>query len=593
MQISFRKQLWDRTGFCASLFLFLYLFGSMLLPLYSGIDNYLISLVTNGVYSNKDNYVIFLHPFLCGSIKWLHNLLPFADVYLLLTEILTAIGVWIFSYCTLELSSTYYQKFYSQVILYALVMYKTSRCFDNFTITAVFFFCVGIILIGYALLRYNGVHRIRIIVCSILYIAFGYMWRSDAAIMGVPYLGVVLFTCYVILWQRNSTYKRPENYTSFIRKDIILHCSCIFIVVMLVFGGLMIINTIVHTSSYYCNAVAYNNTRSYLTDYSQTWAEIADAPNDSNVTENDTKVAATMFLADTENLTLERLQKIAEHASKDIIPIPSIEYVYVMLMSMTIFCPTFAILELVSLLTILFSKYNRYQKISIILIFLSYCCYSTYFIHIGRVLPRVYSGLYYYIFVAVMIILSERSPLQCINESKTLLQNKCRVVINSFSLIIIIFVSIVQLALVMKHCKPMQLALTANYNNDNVVDQNWQEDDNLYVWEVYSLDETLMKDYMNTGKLYSCNFIKHNIPSGEWIYGQRYFEDYLTWSKIGNPLKALLTRKNTYYVGTDKSIKIVQTYIREHCSDKYNAVRVRDYQGLDKKIYSVWKFTRE
>ena len=38
------------------------------------------------------------------------------------------------------------------------------------------------------------------------------------------------------------------------------------------------------------------------------------------------------------------------------------------------------------------------------------------------------------------------------------------------------------------------------------------------------------------------DFIQHNIPAGEWIYVQRYFDDYLTWSGIGDPLQALLSR---------------------------------------------------
>ena len=66
----------------------------------SGIDGYLISMVSNGCYS-ENNYCMFIHPLLsyvCGKLSYI---LPYADCYSLII-ILGCSGSNFLSYCDCE-----------------------------------------------------------------------------------------------------------------------------------------------------------------------------------------------------------------------------------------------------------------------------------------------------------------------------------------------------------------------------------------------------------------------------------------------------------------------------------------------------------
>lgn len=586
-----KKSLWDRTGFCASLFLFLYIVGSMALPLYSGVDNYLISLVTNGVYSNSDNYVMYTHPILCYCIWCLHSLLPTADCYLLINEILSAIGVWILSYCVLELAPSKLFKHCGQIVLYALVMYKSSRCFDNFTVSAVFFVCVGIVAICYSLLKFHGSNKLVWLICGVAFIDIGYMWRADGALMGIPYFLFAIIVCYIILCLKD---KPSDNFANLVKgpinREYLFMCLAPFLIVLITLIPFAAINKTVQMSDKYKYAVEYNNVRSEIVDYRHTWKDLSDSFDGHNVTTNDATAAMKMFLADTNYMTANRLKEINAHSAKQTYELFSYDYFVMLIMSTTIFCPTFAIIGILCFLMIAFSGYRSWQKIACLLIYLSYACYSTFFICLGRTLPRIYSGLYYYMFIVIVIILSSRIQTNNRMPDKTIVC-KIKNIMASLGVLAITGVVVFQTAIVMKNATSMQLCLSADIANDDIA-SDWQQGDDLYIWDVYSLDKTLMKDHMSLGKLYSRDFIQHNIPAGEWIYGQRYFDDYLTWSGIGDPLQALLSREDTYYVGTEESVKIAEAYIQEHCKNRYKATKVKDYHAPNNKVYGVWKFAR-
>ena len=61
--------------------------------LYSNVDNFNISLVTNGLF-DKDGYTYYLHPWLCKFINILANILPKADAYVLLMHTLLFVCIW-------------------------------------------------------------------------------------------------------------------------------------------------------------------------------------------------------------------------------------------------------------------------------------------------------------------------------------------------------------------------------------------------------------------------------------------------------------------------------------------------------------------
>ena len=42
--------------------------------------------------------------------------------------------------------------------------------------------------------------------------------------------------------------------------------------------------------------------------------------------------------------------------------------------------------------------------------------------------------------------------------------------------------------------------------------------------------------------------MRNNITTGNWIYGQNYYNEYLVENDWGNPVQALLSSDNIYYV---------------------------------------------
>ena len=90
---------------------------------------------------------------------------------------------------------------------------------------------------------------------------------------------------------------------------------------------------------------------------------------------------------------------------------------------------------------------------------------------------------------------------------------------------------------------------------------------------------------MEMGKLPTKEFMLHNIPAGDWTYGQPYFNELLINIDAENPALALLERKHTYYVDDDCSF--VLQYLREHYGIDIKAEQV----GIINNV-PVWQFSR-
>lgn len=550
---------------CASIFTLIYFFISMLQPLYYGIDNYLISLVTNGIYG-QNNYVVFLHPFLCYFLKFLHLLLPAADVYVLLNEILSVCGIWIISYYIYKLSDSRFKRICSYLIFGILVYFKSARCFNNFTMTAVFFICVGMIVLFSILLdQPHNFSDICYCVIGTFYIAMGFMWRQDAGIMGIPYI-LFIFLCLYL--SQNSKGRRT-----------LLKKSRFLIISMIIIAGLIGTNYCWQHSEKYQESVKYNNARSTIVDYTHSWSN--ELPDD--ISENDIKCAEQMYLFDTDQFNRSYLETLTKYEIRDTIKIPSMDYLQMLFYSITIFFPMASISCVIIFLLVVFSKYDLEKKIEVFLLLGSYCCYATYFIYIGRILPRIYACIYFYIFTSVLLILYQ--------TSKGFLekQKHCRTCRKSKYLVVCILgISLsVELYLVMQNISPIQSVLCANIDNATVIEQSEKSSD-LYLWNVRTFDDICMKAHMKAGKLYSEEFIQHNLPAGEWIYGTDYFKEYLHRLDILNPAQALMDREHTYFVGTEEQNIIVETYLNEHYDQRYKGIIVSNYNQNDD--LKIWKY---
>lgn len=76
-------------------------------------------------------------------------------------------------------------------------------------------------------------------------------------------------------------------------------------------------------------------------------------------------------------------------------------------------------------------------------------------------------------------------------------------------------------------------------------------------WHAYIPVESML-----TGRLPSREVLRHNIPLGDWVYGQPYFTELLESVHAVNPAKALLERQNTWVAGGSQ--QLVEEYLCEH-----------------------------
>ena len=184
------KKIFNAPHFLASIMTVLCLIIQSKISLYcSGIDGYLISIVSNGCYS-ENNYCMFIHPLLsyvCGKLSYI---LPYVDCYSLI----------IISFMTFCLFCLYYVIF-SQVKLFYIraVLVLTVICFVfssnngltmRFTVQAGFCMFVGLLLISVSFHDENKKYVIPGVLCAM----FGCMIREQAAYTLVPFF--VLLLCY-------------------------------------------------------------------------------------------------------------------------------------------------------------------------------------------------------------------------------------------------------------------------------------------------------------------------------------------------------------------------------------------------------------
>lgn len=88
---------------------------------------------------------------------------------------------------------------------------------------------------------------------------------------------------------------------------------------------------------------------------------------------------------------------------------------------------------------------------------------------------------------------------------------------------------------------------------------------------------------MEQGKLPSEKFLKHNLPVGDWIYGQVYFNNHLKEVNAKNPVKALIERDDVYYVSGDASFLL--EYLQEHYRNDIEVKQCGEINNIP-----IWSF---
>lgn len=530
-------------------------------PLYTQVDNYLASLVTNRIY-DSDNYCMFLNPVLCRIVGMLQKLVPDGDAFTLFSRLMILAGIWYLGYFAARTLRRNSELACAYLILFMLVI-NASLFFDYFTIWAAFFSFVGMILLLY------GVRHERKwsdTAAGTWFLCCGILWRVESAAIFVPFIALELFVEFVF------ASKTKDERFSFVRRAcgaLGAAALCGLVLLSIDFGF--------KHSEKYKYGVDYNNAVSAVVDFPMEDYELVKdlLP---GVSRNDYESLQVRLYADTDRVTTEYSRKIGEAGSVHAVSLSvkgileSGRTLLGMMMGSKKTLFYWGLLFLFLLLIVL-SDVKWYYKLEM---FFTYCgawLIMLYFSFVGRIPLRVINSVTYAVFGMVLLLfLAEEWKSEKVNLKW----------MKGFLFAAAAAVACMD-TLTYDFVSP-QSVVRAKKGADESRWQSTYEEGVLYLWQTNEYVQRPMRDFIDQGKLMTEEFLEHNLCYGEWTYGQVYFQNYLERLGVPNPMKALLDREETYYVAEDSNL--VLTYLREHFDEGVEVSQTGEIDGIP-----VWKFT--
>lgn len=534
------------------------------------VDDSIVSMIVNGLYSSE-NYCFYLHPLLCAAIKIFGRIFPYADSFRAICFIVFPFSVFMLGFCVLKYARGHIDRAVLLILLTAFILSNIINY--TYTLTAVYYTAVG-----FALLSCGAVQKSKALaLAGTLFAVFGIMLRDLAGYLILPFAALDLLT------KAAEEIRCKHHSLNDTLKSLLPYYIPIIIIILLLGTS----KALVDSSPKYKEAAAYNHARTVLYDYpNRSYAEIARfCP---NATENDYTAAANLVLLDTERMDTAFLQELAAHSYTGGYKLSELGIFDVIKYLMFIKADEFYLnitiyISYILFIYVLLSKTGNMQKAAAVLAVLGHFVISAFFVYRGRFVERVSLSLTIgciYIFSAIIL-----SPLKKSGSKPQYarLKTALSAVICLAAAVLLAF-SVKFYASFAFSAEPNNV-FNAKLNADDSPFGFTYTDDSLYVWDVEAYDLAALSYFSMQNKLPTKRFLEHNIPHGEWTYGQLYMKDHLKRINAENPLNALITRDNAFYIAKDP--KIVETYINEHISKDIHAVCVAEYGE-----YYVWHFEK-
>ncbi len=276
--------------------------------LYFSSDNFDISLILNGYYATP--FSQYQHPLFC-VIAWLLSvIMPFADSFHLLLRLSVFAGTIGLTYIMLDepLSVEFKQRsindhlrillavFFPVTIQSAYLLYYT-----NYTVSA-----GGIVFLGFMILAYaSKLEKGRFwIVLGTAVVCMGFMIRREPGMLFIPFAAVLAVTS-VLAAGRKDKEAREKALLSL--KKYLLPVTAAVIVLL---GSQYAMNMF----EPFASAKRYNDARTTVEDYdTKNWKELEGDPGFS---EADYQAAKWWVLCDTDNMTADKLEMIADAGNR-------------------------------------------------------------------------------------------------------------------------------------------------------------------------------------------------------------------------------------------------------------------------------------
>ena len=542
------------TGIC-------FLFGLFQI-VYLNVDNYLLSMVINKIY-DQDHYCMFVNPVVCWIGGFLHDFLPNADGYLLLTRVLLLAAIWCLGCLMAQMLHGGRELLGGYFLLFLLVV-NASLFFDYFTIWAAFFCSVGMLLLLHQMKR--DADQIQI-VTGTLFLVCGFLWRIESALLILPFLGLHLFI--VCIFDASGKEQRISHLK---KAGKILFPSVLLVII------LCGIDYSYKHSEKYADGVAYNNAISTIIDFPMNdFEEVEEFLQD--VSQNDYAVIRGGIYADTEYFNTAYALKIGNAGSRQMDPLAPEEFIranrilseMVTSSKKTVF---YYVVLAVLLFLIILSDSKWYYRLEAVLACLGAYVILFYFAFLGRLPLRVINSVTYGVYGIFLLLVSQMEWRKRIEWKKWIQKGLFALVFCVLCLDTLSYPFI-----------PHQSILKAGTEADESRWESTYEEGALYIWGGSEYVFHPMEDFRAQGKLMTDQFMDHNVCAGCWTYGHVYFNNYLKRLGIPNPVRALLEREKTWYVADDPCLLLV--YLQEHYDETTTVRQEGELDGVP-----VWRFVK-
>ena len=560
-------------------------------PLYFSTDSMEVAIVTNGLYGS-DNYCQYVHPLLCVMIRFLSGLLPHADCFTLLMHIVILI---VFATLLFMFEGKWNRKNTEHRAL-------SDYLFAVFTLLAIFFSTFGLHIwnanytIQTAYITFAGLLTLFVSIAQdssakwiwpgTVLTCFGFMVRQEAALLFIPFIALESIG---ILTDRNM-YTRIHIRKRAIKETIQYLLPAASIILLL-----LVSQKIMYSSEPEKSASRYNAARTTVVDYPmKSWSE--DLVRNEKAGENqeekpgqeiplfkeDYIAAGKWLLADTEIMTMERLEAIAQAGRKDQYALSLYGFFSVlkemksMMFQKNIYFLSLVMITLILIVRNVFVCTSPWAKAEAIFTFLGSFSVLAYFTFRGRAPMRVWEPV---IFAADFVLISSAMRDKCratgtentmssypANEPGTISQSntgntesktrtRSGTIVNAVFLLVIFCILWYCTGQIIKemHLRSPQNVLTANDSSaDELFRDTLDKGDRLYIWE--NFEANILFEYMKAGKLPSYQVLSHNIALGDWTYGQTYYTAFLDQIRHPNPIRDLVEKPNVYIMSDDSYI---------------------------------------
>ena len=539
---------------------------AMATPVYNGdADNYIMALVSNKLFTGagQETYISYLNPVLCKIFEGIGAIFPTADCFTLTAflMLLAAIAVSAYTVYTVytigAIGKTSFGITGYYVILIAIVILRSLFNY-NFTGWAGFLSAVGVWIL---LLMLHGKLKDKWVIAAVFFLSCGLMWRYEAVLVFVPY--VLLDASIGILFAEKNNIERKSR----LKKAVFaigIPVLCVSMLALCHYGTL-------HLEKYQ-EAKAYDDARCAVVDYPlQNWEAVKEELPD--MTENDYNSVKKWILMDTERVDTEFLIEMGNAGQTEGDGFGFGEIIRMQKQVIGILISTEYMLFLSGLavllfLTVMLSSAAWYYKLQTIFIYLGTDIICLFFVFAGRAIERVFMLICYALLVSVGVLL-----LTELRECENQFFSWGKKAVAGFGILGLCY------GVMNAEYVPNQSVFTAK----EAVNITEYREDELYIWNIGAYVNIPMKRFADSGKLMPVEYTKHHIYEGAWVYGQLYFEQLLESVNAKNPMRALLERKNTYYVAYECGN--VLTYLQEHFSKNTTVICVGELEGVP-----VWKF---